>query len=141
MTWGSIGEEILESMARTLWVTAYADAADAWFEEEGQDHPDHPRARGGQDWFDVAPETPQEAKDKAAEFFDELTQRNGLLIQAYEVIPCPKGSPSTFGYYLVMEGLGHGVAWTDHGYPPHKLDVPYIEFSCWLQTDGEIVFD
>lgn len=140
MSWGSMGEEILESMARTLWVTAYADAVEDWGNENGEAHPDHPRARGGQDWFDVAPETPQEAKDKAAACFDWLTQNNGLLIQAYEAIPSPKGTPKEFGYYLVMEGLGHGVAWSDN-YEPHKLDVPYIEFSCWLQTDGEIVFD
>ncbi len=35
-------------------------------------------------------------------------------------------SAETFGHYLMMEGLGHGVSWEDSVGAPHGLDVPYV---------------
>jgi hypothetical protein len=57
------GEELVQAMARAAWVFSYAD----WREEEDvrDAFPNAPRAGGGEDWFDLAPATPQEAREWA----------------------------------------------------------------------------
>src|SRR3972149_2860694 len=51
-------EAILDGMARTLWIMAYADWAS---DEDRDDEVDPQRAGQGEDWDDVAPETPDAA--------------------------------------------------------------------------------
>lgn len=59
---GAYADEVLEAMARTLWVSAYADWADS---EEAPE--DIERPGGGEDWADYAPETPIAAQQAAWE--------------------------------------------------------------------------
>lgn len=130
---------ILDSMARTLFVCAWADAE----EEAGRSH-------GGQELFDVAPETPPAAIEAALYFVGRLEQANGrgwsveaMLWQAWEAdghgkpdgaSVIPDRYRADFGHCLVMQALGHGVSWYDDhakvSLDGRPLVVPHIEGLC-----------
>jgi hypothetical protein len=75
---------ILNGMARTLWVHAYADWVDELSKEE-RDEFGVERARGGQDWNDVAPETPKAAHKAALELVKlyESDKNTGDIVELY----------------------------------------------------------
>lgn len=114
---------ILASMARTLFVLAWAD-----YEESEHREPAPP----GCDIFDYAPDyTPMGAKLKAEDIALDILNENGLqcdvlsgLDRLYHLAiaadeasdqtkDAAKSDPGTFGHYLVMHALGHGVNWFD----------------------------
>jgi len=128
-----VREAILSEMARTFFVTAYADA---WDNKELP--PTAPHAGPGDEWFACAPEeTPRAARVLAESLVtaiethddvkvEEVFQRNADLTEGHLSEP----TPDSFGYCLAMECLGHGVGWGDD-HPEHNLNLPYLE--CWLE--------
>lgn len=121
-------------MARALWVTAYADFAD-----EADDEDKYPRARGGEDWMDVAPETPEAAYKAADDLAALFVAKNDVamlgLFQRAEDAGDPGADPDLFGHYMAMQALGHGVSWFDD-HP--KFEVKFPRFECFF--DGDELF-
>src|SRR3546814_6136259 len=113
-------DPIIDEMARTLWVLAWADAE----EEHGG------RAYPGTNLMDVAPETPPEAWDAANQLVGQFCGINECGIhtllyraaradaEANKVFEGAVVGESTlfdneryqraFGYSLAMEAVGHG---------------------------------
>ena len=124
--------DILEGMARALWVTSYAD----WVEQQDVTAQRELGARGGQDWNDVAPETPESASDAARDLYLAISRANDkspvdLLGEALRA-DGKKFSSSladSFGHYLAMQALGHGVSWFDD-HAQFRLKVPGFEAYC-----------
>lgn len=138
----STRQTIIEGAARTMFVDAWAR-----FEEERQ------RTYPGQDLMHVAPPTPPEALRQAEEVICTIENMNhcgvetlwerantACMVRLFErrreraakrlpPLPGPCGPHhdlSTFAHYLMMESLGHGVAWADdHAEYPHS--TPLIE--------------
>ena len=117
-------EDIMDSMARTLFVEAWAN----YIEEE---HPEQTRGWAGMDLMDIAPETSPWAHRRAKDLYLKIEEINGLhsILKEVERLDADE---DLFGHYLVMESLGHGVAWSDD-HEPHNLELPFIE----TQWDGK----
>jgi hypothetical protein len=116
-------KEIAEWIARTLFVTAWADRQ----EERKITYP-------GQNLFDVAPKTTKAAREAAWELLLKLQEANKTtMFEAYDQALQRSNRENTaknreeFGYLLAMEALGHGVGLEDH-FRGHGLEVPDIEF-------------
>lgn len=116
-------KEIIEAMAKALFVSAWADKE----EEEGRTHND-------QGYMDISPATTPEAFWKARELASLIESVNGMSLEAlYEKAASTEGkhykepTSKDFGHYLTMQALGHGVSWfNDH--PQFDLKIPHIEF-------------
>lgn len=113
-------DEILEPMARTLWLCAYADAVEN-NEIEG------PSPGYGEDWDDYAPSTPDEAWTKAGEIlalFNAPTIADRWMEDTGQDV-------DRSGHCLAMQVLGHGVGLGDD-YPSTveqpKVLIPSAEF-------------
>lgn len=110
---------LLVSMARTLWVMAYADTVE---EQEHKWSEEPPSAGGGEDWMDVAPDTPDVAFDHALMLLGHFESANRLnwpivVTAAFEPESLDVNDSEaldSFGHYLVMSCLGHGVSWEDN---------------------------
>lgn len=117
-------EEIISSIARTFWVTWWADRE----EERGRRFPP------GTELFEVAPRTPRAALEEAGKFIHEMEKANRMPLAAmYARAVRAAGEEDVadlFGYYTAMQAMGSGVAWTDD-YPDHGLEIPYHE-SFWF---------
>lgn len=136
-TAGGMRDEILESMTRTLWVTAYASFIDNELEDgktrKELEDAGYPSAGAGDDWMDIAPDTP-DGVDKAAEAlakaYEDLNGKSitELLARAAEADGFEEGQDRIafaanlladtdyareFGHYLAMMALGEGVGWFD----------------------------
>lgn len=135
--------EILERMARTLFVTSFADACedkDAFpdFDANGQE------ACSGQDWFDaVTSVTPEAADIKAREIVEDFEARNARQLEEagdeWAAISGHRREPTEdqFGHYLVMMYLGHGVGlWDDIDEPVTGFDTGNVEFYAWDWMDA-----
>ncbi len=144
---------ILKAIARTLFVTAWADHE----EEKGVSF-------SGKDLFACAPaHTPLAAFLKAEDLGRQIARMNGLdpslpsdaLATLFEraceadkalaqsvapslpVLP-QKGFESLkeeFGHYLAMQSLGSGATWFDD-HAEFPLEVPLIEFSFYSDDAG-----
>lgn len=123
-------EPVLDGAARAFWVASYAD-----FAEEHRDDPDLERAGAGEDWVDVAPETPPAAYELASKFLNKLGDANhaeptALVCKAAEAdgAECPPGwdYAEAFGHYTAMQGMGHGVSWFDD-HKEFPLKIPRFE--------------
>lgn len=124
---------IIGSMARALWVCAWADHE----EEEDRTYP-------GQELMDVAPETPILATIEGARLCGKYEEANGLEIHCLaqqaanaEGISLENRSPDfdqEFGHALAMMALRHGVSWfDDHERFPliaPSAEAIYEELSC-----------
>lgn len=140
---------IRTSMARTLWVGAWASWVENLSEEELAEQWDAGTYRGdrpgaGGDWDDHAPETPQGAHQAArdlAELFGKaenigrtrpMTTLYDMAMEAHTGQPTEFGDfvdlevPRAFGHDLTMEALGTGVSWFDH-HKEFDLEVPSFE--------------
>jgi hypothetical protein len=112
---------LLEEMARTFFVLAWADA----LEEVGKTFPQ-------MDLREVAPPTTEGAFLYAEGVLQEIERANGIDLGTF----IPPGmteeslirgkTTEDLGYYLAMESLGHGVSWSDE-YLDHGLTIPYVE--------------
>ncbi len=151
--------EVIEAAARALFVSAWSDACmcgNDWEScrleevdpnvEHGSNDPGH-----GCELMVIAPDTPQDALLAGAAFIGALEQANGTCIEALAARATQADidagnleqgdevDPSDFGHYLAMQGLGHGVAWTDShaefsvyaigGDKP--LVLPHVEYHAW----------
>lgn len=119
-------DEIISMMARTLFVTAYADRET----ERGRS------IGGGRDWFDAAPaRTPAKARYAALSLALAIEKANrASLDRIYRHAARMKGThyrkPTLrdFGYGITMQALGHGVSWFDD-HPRFPLTIPHVEFD------------
>lgn len=126
--------DIADSIARTLFVTAWADRQ----EERGKRFPP------GTELMDVAPKTPQYAKYEAWRLIGKIELLNEMNIHSlfaqavraegfedYYGGDLPEGAitEDTFGHLVAMESLGHGVGLADD-YPKaaETIKLPLIEF-------------
>jgi hypothetical protein len=119
----SVREDIVESMARTLYVMDWIERE----EEKGRTYP-------GQELFDVAPPTPRVAYRAARRLADRIEERNKLSLDAIYVAAAAapgrhlrEPTPEDFGYSLTMQALGTGVAWSDN-HPDVDIKLPRIEY-------------
>lgn len=107
--------EILNAMARTLWALAWATERD----EKGI-------SLGQGDILELAPPTPRGAILHAARIAGQYEERNGCgLASLYgAALRADLGRDiehgdfatdyaASFGHYLAMMALGHGVSWFD----------------------------
>lgn len=111
--------EILDGMARCLFVTAWADYAE---EQLGASF-------SGMELMDVAPETPPELFEKAKGLYNEIEETNNVNLSTFTppgIDPAEGFDKGLFGHYLCMEALGHGVSWKDD-HEDHGLKLPMIK--------------
>ncbi len=117
-------ETTIAAMARTLFVTAWADRE----EEEG-------RSLGRCELMHVAPSTEPEAGAAALRLVGRYEQANGMSLiciyaqacRADDIDQNDHENARLFGHYLAAQALGIGVSWfDDHARFP--LQVPSFEF-------------
>ncbi len=122
--------DILEGAARALFLSAYALASvDS----------DLPAAGPGEDWDDVAPDTPQTARDSAQRLLDgtagyNIAYSRDDLIRRLCVEWIQAGgdggrrwtAEERFGHCLAMQALGHGVGLIDDIRPDSGYCRPYV---------------
>jgi hypothetical protein len=114
--------EILHGMARAAFVNDWAQRQEA-----------KPGFRGwqGAELMDIAPKTSARANKWAKALASAFEQKNGgrslddLYAEALNI--GGSGSPETFGHYLAMQAMGHGVSWFDNN-PKFDLHIPRSEF-------------
>lgn len=150
---GEFDDDIIMGMERAIWVTSYADWADeqpkhddpklartqAWRVASGR-APEVHRAGPGEDWNEVAPAAPASAGEAAQDLWLAIERKNGktlgeLLDDAAKADgkrPTHKYADS-FGHYLAMQAMGHGVGWFDD-HKTFPLKLPHFEFHTF---DGE----
>lgn len=150
---------IRDGMARTLWTTSYADFAEQWHEESDEDEFDAeevPERPGpGEDWDDIAPETPRAAVKTADDLVKLYEKAEGgtlwhlfavalyvdrNLDNEYALEGDDLDVAEEFGSDLAMEAMGHGVGWSDDHKMKRKdgtasLEIPRVHFEC--SYDGE----
>lgn len=160
-------ETILEGMARGLWVMAYSRWVEELTPEERQEYAGVGvgmlergvrSARGGEDWFAVAPDTPKAAAKAATELaklyeaqnhdivdlfvLAEEADMDGEMFELYET----EGPSETqaldrswkmsdaeeFGSSLAMMALGESIGWFDD----HKqFELAQPHFECHFDGD------
>lgn len=120
-------DTIIASMAKTLWVTAWADEI-----EERSSQGDEAARAVMRNWprndlMDLAPEVPPTAYVMAATLTSAIESLSQMPLEAALAACCDvvdAEAADEFGHYLVMEALGSGVSWTDDGAPPHGMTLP-----------------
>ena len=132
-TAGTLRDDIVEKIARTFFVDAWARDE----EYEAERDPDYELPFGpGDDLMDVAPDTPRDALKAAEEYAQEIEKANKMsLDRMFEHAariagedPEDAGLAEDFGFVTAMEALGHGISWRDD-HPAHGLEVPSTEYS------------
>lgn len=144
---------IIDGMARAFFVSAWADKQDMRY-STAKTPRTKPRAtyvRAGQDLMDVAPKTPRYARDFALMFAGKLPS---LLVAVNDAAWADAMSNAcvespihrwehpelekrveelktdeylrTFGHYLAMQGMGHGVSWFDD-HARFEINIPHVE--------------
>lgn len=116
---------IINGMARAMWVMAWADE----LEERG-----HEDSWAGCDLMDLAPETPCKAIELAWTLAGKYEQANGMSVICLLGSAQRADGNSTndyeyetdFGHYLAMMAMGHGVSWFDD-HEEFYLKVPSID--------------
>jgi len=109
-------DEVIERMARVLWVLAWADAAD------------EACVSTGGELMEAAPKPPEleatEATDAAKNIYEKIARAwkidpiDAVLEHAVNTNQNEQWLLiEEWGYYAVMEALGHGVTWSDNHEP------------------------
>jgi hypothetical protein len=118
-----LNAELENIMARTLHVCAFADMCDELDQPVG----------GGGDYMDVAGETPNSYRYESAFLVGKIEHLNNETIGQMYLRALDEGNyPDTdknrrdFGHYMVMESLGHGVAWSDD-HVKFEHNLPYFQ--------------
>jgi hypothetical protein len=109
--------EITLGMARGVWASHWANEQ----EEAGESF-------SGQDIYEAAPDAPTWAEKWAKKLASSICHLNGdrpldLLFREAQQAGFPRDR-ETFGFYLGMQAVGHGVHWTDD--VPFKNERPEI---------------
>lgn len=140
--------QIVESMARTLWVMAYAD----WTMEDTEDaRAERERIGHVKDWDTAAPDTPSAAEKAAMDLARLIVAQGGISLgelfvmaetadheEDFEIIPIGQMERwmtrelEYFGHYLAHMSIGDGSSWFDD-HAQFELDLP--DFECHF--DGE----
>jgi hypothetical protein len=104
----------IEGVAKALWIPAWADYQ---VEIDGED------PGPGGDWVDIAPEVPDDVMNRARDYIHRLESANSKSMVALLMDASRADGVSgdelddeyaeDFGYYITMQGLGHGVGWED----------------------------
>ena len=130
-----INEEILDSMARTLfvdsWASGWGDLEQEYDEEFLKEvcavlEVEIPHF-SQMNIMEIAPKTEPGAYEKAKEIYQKIEQINGIDLNTF----IPPGEDEffdkeSFGFYLMMQSLGTGSSWSgDH--EDHGLKLPYAE--------------
>jgi hypothetical protein len=137
-------DTILEHMARTLFVTSFAEACEDRVAYSDFDPRDQ-AAGAGEDWFDtVTDPTPPQAVAKARDIAIDFEALNGRTLEnageQWAAIPghCYRTADDAeaFGFRLAMQALGHGVGLWDDVNDPSEVGyatfyVGYTEFYAW----------
>jgi hypothetical protein len=125
-------DEFVDAAARAMFVSAWADA----MEEAGRSE-----EISGVELYDVAPDTPAEARKAARALSRAYEQANGKKLKSlWKLAVTVPGKHyrepdlEDFGYSLAMQSLGHGVGWEDN-HPAFGLVTPRAEF--YLTLDGD----
>lgn len=115
-------QDLFDAAARSLFVSAWADNED----REGRGYP-------GQDLFDVAPDTSEEARTAAADLFKSVETMNRQPIEAlYQQALRNAGLKDSsrlrdrFAHDMAFQALGSGVGLSDD-FRDHGIKVPSIE--------------
>lgn len=131
---------MMNGILEALWLSSWADAMD----EMGKPTPRNITA-------ETADPPPASAKKIAKEYAKALAAVNngsltGIYLLAMEHEPgCREIDPRELGYYLTMEGLGHGVSWWDD-HPKFPVNIPNVSVmagksgSKWFLDSGGIDF-
>lgn len=135
-----MNNDILRGMSRAFFASAYADQAD----EAGQ-------SLQGEIMDQLPADIDPAARDAAKKLysdFESALQGNsdhvtldGAYVFLHGVSYMPGASNpeqyETFGHYVAMQAMGHGVGLFDYGVPDQlESKVPYLEFSgCDLSRD------
>jgi hypothetical protein len=149
-------DEWLTGAARAFFVSAYADACEVFDSEhrhsgcedcpEGESYCDRcetlaalPRASGGADWCDVAPESPIAAYALAGELWALLGVSNPGGAGVYSLANAAADADGiehdaidadAFGFALAMQAMGHGVSWFDD-HKSFPIKVPNMECGAY----------
>lgn len=134
----SARQKIIDSFTRTLFVQAYASFVEQEL-EDGADVDDLPYASHGENWMDVAPESPESMIQVGLDALARITSHTGHGVETMFAIATrdcaangrkcttSRHTPDEFGYCLAMQYVGHGVGWNDNH--ATRLDLPYGEFN------------
>lgn len=129
--------EIVGHMARTLFVSAYADGVEAG-EIDGD------AAGSGEDWFDVAPDTvPDECTEQAEYIALSIERLNGstlpdLFTTYHDATGC---EAHRFGSALAMRAIGRGVAPSDDARYGSGYADPECQSFEWSYFNLECTWD
>lgn len=126
-------DEIVTGAARAFFVSAWANAA----EEAGHSF------SGGTILDDVAPETPEEVLEFARGFITSVENVNqgksidSLYREHEKAAESDEADPESFGWYIAMPAMGHGVHWYDEfpAPPSGEIILPPVEFHVEVDPD------
>ena len=126
-------ETVVESAARALFVSTFADICDD--EDAPADFDDRDQKAGaGEDWMDCVSEpTPQPCWARAEEIVEAYERDNGVSIES---APSFGLDSDKFGHYLAMESMGHGVGLFEYAPKGQRPKVAYREFSAYEWMDS-----
>ena len=113
--------EIKLGMARGPW-------ADYWAQEQEE----RGRSFSGVDIYEAAPDAPEWAEVWAQRLAEEVVRLNGASLDALYREAVTEGfakNRETFGFYLGMQSIGHGVSWNDDISGANlEIMLPRLEF-------------
>jgi hypothetical protein len=132
---GQTDNDIVNGMARALFVSSWGSVWEELENEYDKDFikeeaenlgieiPYFPQAQ----LMEIAPPTEEAAYKKAQDLYNKIEQTNSVDLSSF----IPPGEDEgfdrqTFGHYLMMEALGHGVGWSDD-HEDHGLKLPYMD--------------
>lgn len=149
----SLRDVIIDSMARTLWVDAWACEIEERSQQGDEAAWTQTRGWAQRDLMDLAPETPQAAKTLASKLAFELESdgpcflEDGFAKALYtdfltrhvpgDTLATVEAYAALFGHYLAMEALGHGVAWSDD-HEDHVFDMPIYFTNFDLRSEVKL---
>jgi len=113
--------KMVDGAARAMFVTAWASA---WEQAVQEDRTKRLPWHGGMNLEKVAPATPAAVRQDAEVFMRTAAMDNKKYNFA-RVAHSAKLTEHDFGWYLAMEGMGHGTGLYD--YIDHGMKVPMIE--------------
>lgn len=126
--------EIREAMAKAFFATAWADY------EEQVKHESLAQTEIMDVLPDNIPESAYAAADNVIGTIEKSTGRkiSDLYNEAKEAPGDHYKEPDedSFGHYLAMQAMGHGVSWSDD-HPDLTFDVPRVEYSYYDLPEAE----
>lgn len=124
-------------MARAMFVDWWASE----HERKAEDDTDYELPwRGGDDLMNVAPKTTANALRAAVKLVRQFESKNGDIGELFDkaVEAGGQDDPRSFGHYLAMSALGHGVSWEDSN-PDIDIEYPDIEYYESVEDDMTLV--